>query len=55
MKNGHYKKKKKSKRKKFAHPIHIPYDTKWKSSESNDNVRMQHFYLPNWQVCLLAD
>ena len=42
--------KKKKKRKKFGHPIHIPYDAKWKSSESNDTVSVQHFYLPNWQV-----
>ena len=52
LKNDRHKKKKKEK--KFGHPIHIPYYATWKSSESNDTVRVQHFYLPNWKVCLLA-
>ena len=46
------KKKEKEKRKNIGHLIHILYDAKWKSRESNDTVRVQHFYLPNWRVCL---
>ena len=46
------KKNEKESKRKFGHPIRIPYEAKWKSSESNDTVRVQHFYLPNWQVCL---
>ena len=53
--NAHHKKKKRKKEKKFGHTIHIPYYATWKSSESNDTVRVQHFYLLNWQVCFLAD
>ena len=49
------KKKKKTKKKnerKLGHPIRIPYEAKWKFSESNDTVLVQHFYLQNWQACL---
>ena len=37
-------KKKRKKEKKFGHPIHIPYYATWKSSESNDTVRVQHLF-----------